>query len=254
MSSTAAVQKILCQECQRENEAERVYCHDCGARLDRSAVVIKKEPPVDVRKRVRKMFDPTRARIRAGFFKTSKTILGAAAAAALAVMLLPPELPEPQKTEVLASLVRIDMETALEKHQTTPLEFTQDQVNAYLASALKTKKKALDKPFLDFSRAIIEFKEGNCSITTERSFSGYLPLHASLSYTVSLNSGKIVATNTGGAIGRLQLHPKLSEHLGLIFGDIWTALDRDTKLLTRFAALQLHDKRVALTAVAQPPQ
>src|SRR6516225_2034765 len=30
--------QLTCPDCQRENEAERIYCHDCGARLDRSAL------------------------------------------------------------------------------------------------------------------------------------------------------------------------------------------------------------------------
>ena len=30
--------KLVCPECQRQNEPERIYCHDCGARLDRSAL------------------------------------------------------------------------------------------------------------------------------------------------------------------------------------------------------------------------
>ena len=28
--------KLICPECQHENEPERMYCHSCGARLDRS--------------------------------------------------------------------------------------------------------------------------------------------------------------------------------------------------------------------------
>src|SRR5436853_2852094 len=135
--STVVVSKIFCSECQRENEAERVYCHECGARLDRSTVVAKKEPPTDVRKRVRKMFDPQWARIRAFFFKTSRVVLAAGAAGLVAAMALPPELPAQSKTEVLASQVRLDMEAALEKHQPAQMDFSEEQVNAYLSSALK---------------------------------------------------------------------------------------------------------------------
>jgi hypothetical protein len=161
MSTAATVAKIVCSECQRENEAERVYCHDCGARLDRSAVIVQKEPVVDVHKRVRKMFDPTRARIHALFFKTSKMILGAGATSVFVVMALPPELPEQPKTEMLASQVRLDMESALRKHQPAQLEFSQDQVNAYFNSALRTKKTALTKPFLDFKRGVVLFHDGD---------------------------------------------------------------------------------------------
>src|SRR5207248_2542951 len=35
---TATPVQLTCPECRRDNEAERIYCHDCGARLDRSAL------------------------------------------------------------------------------------------------------------------------------------------------------------------------------------------------------------------------
>ena len=31
------ITKLICPECRHENEAERVYCHDCGARLNKPA-------------------------------------------------------------------------------------------------------------------------------------------------------------------------------------------------------------------------
>ena len=47
-------------------------------RAGRIAANRSKEPVDDTRKRVRKMFDPHRARMRAMFFRVSKFVLGAA--------------------------------------------------------------------------------------------------------------------------------------------------------------------------------
>ena len=84
--------KLICPECRKENEAERIYCHECGAKLDRSKVISSK--PADARvkeqKRVRNMFDARRAKIRLLFFKLAKSILGAFAAAVVVSMFLPP--------------------------------------------------------------------------------------------------------------------------------------------------------------------
>ena len=93
--------KLICPECQHENEAERIYCHDCGARLDRSAVgsrISQKEGIDETRRRVRKLFDPTALKIRLRFFRIAKLILGAVALAALIQMILPPDVPQPTKT------------------------------------------------------------------------------------------------------------------------------------------------------------
>ena len=95
MTTAAATTTVVCGECRHENEPERVYCHNCGGRLDRSAVKVRRDDVVEQRKRVKKLFDPTRARIRATFFQVSRMLLGACAVAVLVQLFLPPDLPEP---------------------------------------------------------------------------------------------------------------------------------------------------------------
>ena len=88
--------KLICPECRHENEAERIYCHDCGARLDRSAlakVMPKQENAKETQRRLKSMLDPQRAKIRHMFFKVSKLVLGAFGLAMLIQMLLPPDVP-----------------------------------------------------------------------------------------------------------------------------------------------------------------
>jgi zinc ribbon protein len=249
--TTTSTTKLICPECQHENEPERVYCHSCGAKLDRSAVAVTKEPVKDTRQRVKKMFDPTRAKIRFLFFKTSKMILGAGVLALVIQMILPPDVPEPTHALVLASQTRIDMENAIMRHQPAQLQFSEDQVNAYLASALKTKQTALNKPLLDFKRALAAFREGACTITQERSVFG-LSLYASSGYSVSLNEGKIVTANCGGSIGRMPIHPKLMEFAEIMFADVWSALGPDIKLVSKFNGIEFHDKSAVLTLVGAP--
>jgi hypothetical protein len=248
--TATATSKLICPECRHENEVERVYCHSCGAKLDRSAVKEQKEPVQDTRQRVKKMFDPTRAKIRYLFFKTSKYILGAAALAVVILMILPPDVPEPKKELVLASQVRIDMENALQHHSPPQLNFTEDQVNAYLASALKTKQSALNKPMLDFNRAVAAFREAQFTLIVERSVFGF-SLFSAGSFGVTLNEGKIVTSNQGGAIGRMPIHPLLMQYADVIFADIWVALDRDAKLVSKFAGIEFHDKSAALIVTPQ---
>ncbi len=245
-----ATLKILCSECQRENEAERVYCHHCGARLDRSAVVPTKEPVDDTRKRVRKLFDPQRAKLRFMFFKISKLILSAGALAIFIQLVSPPDLPAPTKTLILASQIRLDMETATQRHQPVQLEFTEDQVNAYLASALRSKQATLNKPLLEFKRAVAGFSEEIGTITVERSLSGYYSLYTSAGYSVSIVEGKMVARTKAGHIGRMPIHPQLMQLANVLFADVLGALDRDAKLVSKFNAIQFHDKHVQLALTA----
>ena len=249
MTSTT---KLICPECRRENEPERIYCHECGAKLDRTAVIASK--PADARdkerRRVRNMFDPHRARMRYLFFRVCKLILGALLAAVVVQMLLPPDV-APEKRALILSQLGLDLENAVNSHRPTPLQYTEDQVNEYLVQVAKSKQKILSKPYLDFNRIIVGFTEGRCDITAERSFFGF-SLYTTTSFAVQVADGAINASNKGGAIGRFPIYPQVMEYLDIVFADVWSALDRERKLVAKTSAIEFHDKSVVLqTAPSQ---
>src|SRR4051812_43933425 len=141
MTTNAGI-KLICPECRRENEPERIYCHDCGARLDRTAlakIAPKGEDAKETHRRLRTLLDPQRAKMRQLFFKTSKMVLGALITAAVVQMLLPPDLPAAPKTGDFPPQINLDLENAALNRQAAPLQYTEAQANAYLGSALKSK-------------------------------------------------------------------------------------------------------------------
>jgi hypothetical protein len=240
--------KLICPECRRENEPERIYCHDCGARLDRTALA--KEPPKgedvnETRRRLKAMLDPQRAKMRLMFFKVSKLILGALAAAALIQMILPPDLPPRAKTGEFPPQINLDLENAAMNHVAAPLQYTDAQVNAYLGSALKGKQAALSK-VLDFERAVVKFDENVCRITAERSLFGF-SVFTTTSAKVTLQNGTLIASNNGGSIGRLPIHPQLMKFADFLFADLWTALDRERKAVSKMSSIEFRPQAVVLT-------
>lgn len=239
---------LVCPECRKENEPERIYCHDCGARLDRTALSKGSdaaETPEQEHKRVKAIFDPHGARIRQVFFKTAKVILAALITAAVIEMLLPPDLPAPSKSVGLASSINMDMEEAARTHSAAPLRYTDEQVNAYLASTLKTKTAALNG-IMKFDRALVKFDENSCRLTTARSLYG-MPFYAGATYRVALRDGAVVAEPQGGSMGRMPLHPQLMKYCGFLFNDVAQALDRERKSLAKMAAIEFHPQVVAIT-------
>ncbi|HZE12307.1 MAG TPA: zinc ribbon domain-containing protein, partial [Chthoniobacterales bacterium] len=187
--------KLICPECRRENEPERIYCHDCGARLDRTAlakIAPKGEDEKETQRRLLKMLDPQRAKMRHLFFKTSKMILGAFALAAVIQMLLPPDLPPRPKAGEFPPQITLDLENAMLNHSTAPIQYTEAQVNAYLGGALKSKQAALSK-LLQFERAIVRFDENVCAVTAERSVFGF-SLFTTTSSKVTLQNGTLSAS------------------------------------------------------------
>jgi len=242
--------KLVCPECGHDNEPERIYCHSCGARLDRAGVAMGKsreEAFHETRRRVRSMFDPTRVKIRFWFFRTAKLILAACAAAAAIEMISPPDVPPPVKSSLLLSQMTLELENAVTYHRPAQLQYSEDQVNAHLAYALKNKQSALNKPLLEFKRAIVALDEGQLKLTTERSVLG-LSLYSTVSYVVTLREGHMTAATNGGSIGRVPVHPQLMRLVDGIFADVWTALDRERKLVAKMASIELHSKSVVLNA------
>jgi hypothetical protein len=243
--------KLICPECRRENEAERIYCHDCGARLDRTALAKaapKGEDVKETQRRLRTMLDPGRAKMRLLFFKTSKVILGAFVLAAVIQMILPPDVPARPKSGEFPPQINLDLENAVLNRSTTPMQYTEAQVNAYLAGALKSKQAALSK-VLGFERAIVKFDETVCSVTAERSLFGF-SIFTTTSSKVTLQNGSITAANIGGHIGRLPIHPLLMKYADPLFADLWAALDRERKTVAKMSAIEFHPQAVVLTPKA----
>ena len=242
--TTTTMTKIVCGECRHENEAERIYCHNCGERLDRSAAAAQKPmvDPTETHRRLQKMLGPP-SRVRHNFFAVSKLVLAAVAAAALVEMALPPELPAP--TKIVSPQIDLDLENA--HLRPSPLEYSQDQINAYLTYRLISKKKALTYPFLTFVRATASFREGACTIAMERSLFGY-SIFSRTSHRVETNAGKIAATNVGGWIGRLPIHPVVMQFGDIIFADLWSALDRERKLIGKMGAVNFRESSVTISA------
>lgn len=239
--------KLICPECRRENEAERIYCHDCGARLDRTAlakIAPKAEDVKETQRRLRTMLDPQRAKMRLLFFRTSKVILGAFVTAAIVQMLLPPDVPERPKTGDFPPQINLDLENAVLNRSTAPMQYTEAQVNAYLGSSLKSKQAALSK-LLTFERAIVRFDETVCRVTAQRSLFGF-SIFTTTSAKVSLQNGRLTVSNNGGSIGRLPIHPLLMKYADPLFGDLWGALDREKKSVAKMEAIEFHPQAVVL--------
>jgi hypothetical protein len=245
---------LICPDCRHENESERVYCHNCGARLSRDSLTNPKskteEQPGETQKRLRRMLDPRGAIMRRRIIRFAELVLGALVAAAIVLMIQPPDLPKTPEAIDLGPQIGLDIETAVMDQRGARLNYSQDQVNSYLRTALKRKKAALEKPLLHFERGLAAFDENSVRLTAERSLFGY-SLYTTTCYQATTQDGKIAARNTGGSIGRLRIHPAIMKHLDVIFADIWKALDQDRKQVAKLAAIEFHPQTVVLTAAGR---
>ena len=246
------ITKLICPECRYENEAERVYCHGCGARLSKPAAEAAKNEEaqtIETRERLRRLMDNRGVKARQWATNIAKLLLGSCIAAALIQMFLPPDLPAATgKDLVLGPQIGLELENALFQHRGAQLTYREDQVNSYLGTVFKRKKVSLlDKPMLDFEHGIAQFGEGTFRMTLERSFFG-LSIYTSGLYRASTQDGKFAAANVGGLVGRMPIHPQLMHYADFLFSDAWKAMEQDRKQVEKFAAIEFHPQTVVLTA------
>src|SRR4029453_16650967 len=105
--SKQATQKLTCAQCGYENEPERVYCHNCGTKLDRSVLPrdtqTHQETLAETRRRIRKMTHPgTFGPTAKTFFKT---IFWAAILAAILLLIRKPANLLTREQEALANII-----------------------------------------------------------------------------------------------------------------------------------------------------
>ena len=163
-------------------------------------------------------------------------------------IILPLNVPPAVKTIGAPREINFDLEKASVSRQPVSLQYSQQQVNEYLAGALKTKQAALDKPLLTFKRVLVDLGEGNiCTITIERSLFGYSVFQRA-SFQMKLEEGKILASNNGGWFGHLPIHPAAMKFADITFADLWSALDRERKLVAKMSGVEIHAGSVTLTS------
>ena len=162
-------------------------------------------------------------------------------------MLLAPDVPPAVKTETLPPQINLNLETLTESRQPQTMQFSEEDVNAYLGNVMKHKKEKLKHPLLDFERAILGFSEGNCRMTMERSIFGY-SIFTSGDYDVQVQGGKVKTSPKSGAIGRMPIDPNVMPYAGFLFSDVVAAMDREHKLLNKVGSIQMHDKEIAVTS------
>jgi hypothetical protein len=65
-------------------------------------------------------------------------------------------------------------------------------------------------------------------------------------YRVAIADGKITATNLGGYIGRMPIHPALMKYADVLFGKAWECLARERNSIARLAGIEFHPQSVTL--------
>jgi hypothetical protein len=240
---------LTCGHCGFVNEAERVYCHSCGSKLDRSILPQQDEnsedSPERARKRISKITNPKKGFV----FQEVKTLfkieIFAVLAAAVIQIAKPPDgIPEVKK-ESMQRLINSDMMEALQSPQPRSISFTEDEVNQHLKKQVKTHETMI--PGIDAARTYVVFTPDIIRIGTEYSIFGYYSIYTEILFRVEIKEGKFSTPIVGGNLGRLQVDPRLMEYGdSLLFDSTWESLKRERGQMDRMSKVDVKKGEISL--------
>lgn len=242
---------LTCKECGFVNEAERVYCHNCGAKLDRSLLpkeedLKKREKPGQARRRIQRMANPGSGVVKREIAAFAKAVGYAAVVAALILAAREPEGVPPKKGELSMRLVSSELMEASQSPQPRAMAFTESEVNSYLKQAIKSKKGSGMVPGIEYERSFVAFEPQTVRIFSEQSLWG-MPFYSNVLYKLEMQGGKFTPTLLGGGFGRLAVHPLIMQYGDYIFRKLWVALKREHGYMQQMRDVRVDKDRIVLT-------
>jgi hypothetical protein len=249
-----ATATLLCKQCNFENEPERVYCHNCGAKLDRALLppeAVKREDPQAVQNRVRAVVRPRGARMTFFLRNLFISLVVAAVLASLYLMARPPD-GQPtlsEETVMAAPPISDNLEDLAQSPSTRRQTYTEEQANAFLQATLRAKEDSSFGIPVKYLRTYVHFREGLCCTTVQEAIAGYA-LFFSTTDRVEIRNGQIVSQAVAGSIGRLSIPGKAMPTVEKALGSMWSALDPYKKLVSRLGSITFHKGTVEVAGKA----
>jgi hypothetical protein len=247
--------KLTCGQCGYANEPERVYCHNCGSKLDRSLLPRAEnqkpeESHDEARKRVSKMTNPSGTSLGRELWVFCKVIGGALACAALILMAREPEGVPGTKMDMLPRMISMELHEAITAPQPKALAFAETEVNAHLLKTMKAKEGIV--PGVEFKRMFVSFLGNNVLRTsTEQSLWGY-SVFSGMLFKVGVVDGKFRADCIGGNFGRLRVHPLIMNYVDFAFQKLWANLKRERDQMDKMQTVLVDKGRIQFVTKGAP--
>ena len=210
------MKSIKCSQCGHENDSTRVFCQECGARLERVAgdeATISAPTKVPAASRFRGRAATTGlAGTIFGFIRglVSTAILAAILAAFIQMARQPDDVPPAQPAnEVQAGQLLHTVQVFSGSNYARTVDISQAQANNYLAASIVPDPATSNSIFrADFSRAFVVIRSGELKFFVEQRLFGW-PIYMYLITVPAPAGGKASLRVTGGGIGRMPITPRL---------------------------------------------
>jgi hypothetical protein len=238
---TTPAPKLVCAQCGYENEPERVYCHNCGTKLDRSVLpretVTQQESLTETRRRIKKLTSPGQWKTNLKSFLNS--IIAAAFVAAVYLFMMPPRnLPTGE-----ANIISGDIDMAVESPQSVRVQAT----GADISQHFKTRVKGVQiLPLAEPKGTFASLNDGKITLGAKQDLLGY-PLYSTIEYQPTFVNGVFHADKVGMHFGRLGIPPMFTK-FDAPFAKLWAPFKgrSEQKLVEKAKAISITKDRAIL--------
>ena len=235
---------LLCPKCGYDNELGRIFCHQCGQKLDLDAI----KPPSRGGKSLKKKSYTT---LWVWLWRlVALAVVGAVGWVLYLIFQLPPVPATPSDAEIRAADKKwMALEKLTMKRKPDVIEVTPAELKAFLAG-LQFEKKNIPWGIVP-SQLWADPQAGgvNVSILGMMKFGGFFERQIYLSYTVApkLGDGKLAFEPLEGTVGSLKWPLPVVKGLGFhqqIFGQVFGRLKMEQTTLAEFNAIELQKDRI----------
>jgi hypothetical protein len=238
----------ICPSCGHANDSVRVYCQECGAKLNPPPVAAA--APISSaqikRKRTRSYGSADLSKV---FWSAVRLAVYAALAAAIIQMVRKPDNILPPAPELTPDYVASTQE-ALKRAATgagSTLQLSESHVNSYLAAQLKPADNTNPAPYrIEFVRVYSLIGQKEIRLVMERAIRSY-PIFLAIDLQPVVRGSGSELEITGGQIGRLPLPAPLARLLGRSFAGMKAPLAYELQSLSAASKVELSDHRALVT-------
>lgn len=225
---------IKCKQCGHENDLTRVFCQNCGGRLERPEGAAgptisgpTKVPTGPRKRRASTPLGPLLVRLVRTVIST--TILAALIALLIQMSRKPEGLPPAKPAnEVQATQVYQMMNSMAESPYGRGYDLTQDQMNNYLAARiLPADAQSGAAVRAQFQRAFGVIGQGEMSFFIEQKFLG-IPVYMYVTGTVEKSGESMTFKSHGGGVGHVRFAPQLVPLLEKVIAPVGASISDAT--------------------------
>ncbi len=250
---------IKCNQCGHENDLTRVFCQNCGARLERpeGMAAPKISGPTKVPTGPRKL--KTGMSFGAAAGKVLRATISTIIIAALIALLIqmarkPADVPEARPANDAVATQNFQLlSTMAGSPYATGFDLKQDQINNYLAARIVPAAAPEGATVrAQFQRAFVTLGSGEVTFYIEQKFLG-LPIYMYVTGVPEKEGTTTTFRTTGGGVGHVKLGAKLAPLVEKVVAPVVASVSEGVDLLKNSAAIKVEPGVAKLSWTGKKP-